>query len=137
MPPPRVYSINLSIPLITAPVPTTAPQPVTEKVTWTNATGGMCYVFKGWIWIGESGGSVADTPFQLDNLTQGENYLSLGWDHYENPTGINANSLSFDVTPGAFYVFPNDVIQFQVGMVNYNTSVAYGSAGCKLYYTLT
>ena len=129
--PPELNIISLSIPSIVA-------QPGAVEVDgvadWTNNLGLPIGVVVMIGWIGESGGAITDTPWGVRNKTANKNWVGLGWDHYSPPTGINSNVWTFAIPQGALYVRPLEVVEFKVGLVNYNPTVAYGSAGATLYY---
>lgn len=104
-----------------------------QVVSWTNNLGRPIYVYRGYIWVGESGGAITDTSINLLNLTSGDVFVSTGWDHYAAPTGLKDNYLSFNASPGWFLVKAGDEIQLQIGVTAYSVN-PYVSAGFLLYY---
>lgn len=129
--PPELNIISLSIPSIAA-------QPgaveVDATACWTNNLGFPIGVVLIIGWIGESGGAITDTPWGVRNVTANKNWVGLGWDHYGVPDSINSNVWKLAIPQGALYVRQNETVEFRVGLVNFNPTVAYGAAGATLYY---
>ena len=81
--------------------------------TWTNNLNRPIYVTDGYVWVGEDGGGRSDTAIWLLDKSSGVVFDNTNWDHYAEPTSIQANQLVFNVAPNYFLVNPNDVIVLQ------------------------
>ncbi len=119
---------------------TTCAKPgVTTVTTWLNTLGFPIYVPAGYLWLGEDMTGASDTGLWLIDTTSGVVFTNTNWDHYAEPTSIQANQLVFNVSPNYFTVAPNDAVTlFQACTGPYtNSGAIHINTQVTLYYLTT
>jgi hypothetical protein len=79
-----------------------------QTLTWENKTPRI--IRKGQLWMGMSGGTIADLGFMVVR-DRDQTFLFRGnWDHYAEPSGINDQIVDMDFSPDYVLLLPGETL---------------------------
>src|SRR5262249_43611403 len=78
---------------------------------WTNTSGSAVLIKRAELWMGMTLNGQADFAGTVVRLSDNSILLTVGWDHYSNPTTLHQHSVKF--SPDYFTINPGDTLQLQ------------------------